>query len=183
MNTVREYKNEFKLKYNHTTLYMLPSIGLSVMSMPKSFVSAYIIDEEKPKIALVFEGDMVILKTNADFIEKQIINDSEYAYIYSVPEAFEVDYNLFKIGRYTKFSIKYKDLLLKHYGKISGAGEKITMIDSLYPDNISKSFRAKSLGVSISDLPNGEVASLPSLDKELYYNVIKKIQEKSGSVL
>lgn len=183
MNTVKEYKDSLKLKYNHTTLYLLPCIGLSVVSMPKSFISSYIIDDEKPKIALVFEGDMVILKTNAEFIEKQIINDNEYAYIYNIPKDFQVDYNLFKIGRFTKFSLKYKDLLLKHYGKISGAGEKITMIDSLYPDNISKSFRAKSLGVRVSDLPNGEVVSLPDMSKELYYEVIKKIKEESGSVL
>jgi len=176
----KEYILRNDLQMNYTTIFLLPVLEYDDSFFPKEFISCYIIDKLKTKLALVFEN------TNSEELKETIQNfhnhtlfdsidyddeSKEIVVIFNFPEEFDTDFRLFKIGRYSKFSNKFKELLLDRHGRITGNGKHIRMIDALFPDHKSKKFRADKMGVSISDLPNQEVMSIPDFDLEYYYKV------------
>jgi hypothetical protein len=173
-------------------MFLMPAIGVNFSNMPSDFVSCYLIDDKTPKLVMVMTTEKsenpisaISAKITAKLSHTETLSGGgEVAYFYDFPDQYIIDYNLFTIGRYTKFSLKYKDLLLNHYGRLTGAGNNITMVDALYPDADSKQFRAKQLGVKAEDLPNGEVMSVPNMDQELYDVIVYKINnsEKKETV-
>jgi len=167
---------ENDLQVNYTTIFLLPVLEYDVNFFPEEFISAYIIDKTQTQLALVFE------KTGSEDLKESLISmeshvnfdrieedDDEIIAIFNFPKEFDVDFKLFKIGRYSKLSNKFKELLLDRHGRETGNGKYITMIDALLPDHKSKQFRADKIGVSIADLPNGEVMSIPDMDLELFW--------------
>ena len=176
------------LEMNYSTIFLLPVLEYDDKFLPKEFISAYIEDKTVTKIVLIFENTKsedlseilasVQSHQNFDSISYDD-NNSEVVVKFILPKEYDIDFRLFKIGRYSKFSNKFKEVLLKRHGRATGNGKYITMIDTLYPDYKSKKFRADKIGVSISDLPNGEVMSIPDMDKELYFNIeeLEKVQK------
>ena len=61
------------------------------------------------------------------------------------------------------------------------------MIDVLHPGHLAKQYRADmmsaqykgSVPVSINDLPNGEVMSIPDIDKETYIKIGILVKEEA----
>lgn len=138
------------------------------------------IDKSNTQLALIFENtDSNQLKQFlVDIQNDELYSDMTYdddnkeiILIFNFPKDFDLDFRLFKIGRYSKFSNKLKEILLNHHGRMTGNGKSINMIDALQPDYKSKKYRADQIGISINDLPNGEVISIPNMDNELYYKV------------
>lgn len=155
---------------------------------PEEFISSYIIDVTKPKLALCFEnkdGDNLkeCLKILQNHQEFESINydddDQEVVLILSIPERHKNNYHNFKIGRYTLFDDDYKEELMDVHGRVSGNGKAIMMIDALHPSFQAKKFRAEKSGCEINDLPNGEVMSIPDMDLELYCTTSEITKEKA----
>jgi hypothetical protein len=49
-------------------------------------------------------------------IKDQDLNDGRIAYIFNIPDKYEKEIQLFKEGKYSEFSIDYKDQLLNFWG-------------------------------------------------------------------
>mgnify|MGYP001614703144 CR=1 FL=1 len=192
----RKYIADNDVNTNYSTIFLLPMLGYKESFFTKSnFISAYIMEDTQKKIVLCFDnssdeefkGMMYQLQSNHDFISIDYAdNDQEVVVVFKVPTDREVDYNLFKIGRYTKFSNDYKETLLNYHGRKSGDGKCIMMVDSLFPNHLSKKYRADkmsalypgSVPVSISDLPGGEVMSIMTEEREFYVETSLLIDNK-----
>jgi hypothetical protein len=189
--TIKEYVNNLDNKRNYTTMFLMPALGVNFSNMPKQFISSFLIDGDKPQIVLILDtsGDV---KNPLELFETRIKTDliridsfpdtNEIVYIYEFPNRYKIDYNLFMVGMFSKFSIKYKELLLNQYGRITGNGNSITMVDALFPEGKAREYRAKQLGVKVSDLPNGEVMSIPNMEYELYASLLEKINNNESSI-
>lgn len=188
MSRRKEYILNNDLEINYTTIFLLPVLEYDDSFFPKEFISCYIIDKSNTQLALVFENTKSeeLTETLQNFKNHSLYDRMEYddedreiVVIFNFPKEFDTDFRLFKIGRYSKFSNKLKEILLDRHGRMTGNGKYITMSDALLPDYKSKKFRADKIGVSINDLPNGEVMSIPNFDLEYYYKVdeLKKIEK------
>ena len=166
---------------NYTTIFLLPTLeyGRDFFKI-EEFISAYLIDEVKTKLALVFDNTnsedlkeiLYCLQNNENFISVEFDDeDKEVVVIINIPREYSIDFNMFKIGKYSKFSNNYKEMLLDTHGRMTGAGKCIMMSDALFPSYQARKYRADQLGVSINDLITGEVMSIPNMDKELYFKV------------
>ena len=201
MSERRKYIIENDIKQNYSTIYLLPMLGYKKdFFSDDEFISSYIEEDISKKLVLCFVNSsseefkslMWQLQQHEDFISINYDdNEKEVVVMFKISNQNEVDFNLFKIGRYTKLSNKYKEILLEYHGKKSGAGKCIMMIDSLYPDHLAKQYRADkmsafyvgSIRVSINDLPNGEVMSIINESREYYVktsDLVKIEGVKSG---
>jgi len=186
----KEYIIKNKIPTNYSTIFLLPMLGYKPRYFHENeFISCYIHEDLQKKIVLCFENSsreefkniIWTMQTHEDFLSVDYEDDEkEVVVVFKVPRDKEVDYNLFKIGRYTKFSNEYKEILLNYSGRKTGAGKCIMMIDSLNPDYLAKKYRADKMGVSINDLTNGEVMSVPDMSREEYIKTDDLINKKEG---
>jgi len=185
----KKYIEENKIKTNYTTIFLLPMIGYDRLFYSDELISAYIIDDDKPKLAIVFENSdtvelqrcIEILGRNREFISMDYDDDNkEVVLIMNIPKYYMIDYNMFIIGRYSKFSNAYKELLLDVHGRKTGNGECIMMVDALHPDLKARKYKADKMGCNPDDLPNGEVMSVPTISEEQYNkaNQLKQVEEQ-----
>lgn len=172
-----KYIKEHHLKENYTTIFLMPMYNYFWNFFPKEFIGAYIRDETKPKIALCFNNtDSILLKDAVIELQNNNHfhsigyddNNKEVVVFMNIPKEYIVDFNLFKIGRWSKFSNNLKEVLLDYHGRETGMGKRIMMVDALFPSKESLEWQAKRLGVSVKDLPNEEVMSIPDLSREEY---------------
>jgi hypothetical protein len=177
MGVRRDYISKNKLNTNYSTVFLLPILGYKEEFFTEEFISAYIDENENKKLVLCFNNsltnefrEMILeLQTNENFNSIDYDDDDkEIVLTFTIPKSRDIDYNLFKSGRYTKISNEYKEILLDFHNRKSGAGKYITMIDALMPDHLAKKYRADKMGVSPNDLPGSEVMSIPDMDRELY---------------
>lgn len=183
MNKRRQYIKDNKLKTTYTNIFLLPALGFNKKFYDSNFIEVYLIDVLKPKLALIFDNKeseeelkecIFILQNHENYVDSYFDDDNrEIVIIIDFPNEFKDDFLNFKKGRYTRFSKEYKNLLLEIHGSITGDGKYITVIDALYPDYKAKKYQADKFGVSVNDLPNGEVQGIPDMDLELY----KKVDE------
>lgn len=190
MSERRKFIQENKLKDNYTTIFLLPMLEYDKDFFPEEFISAYLIDVLEPQIACIFENSdsedlkevLDCIQNHTEFVSIEYGDDNkEVICKLKIPKEYKIDFNLFKIGRYSKFSNVYKEILLDTHGRITGAGKCIMMVDALFPDHLAKKFRADKMSalypgstpVSINDLPGGEVMSVPNWDEELYQEIDK----------
>lgn len=170
------------IKMNYTTIFLLPMLEYSKDFFKiKEFISSYIIDELKPKLVLIFEDNndneedlkeiLYCLQNHEEFVSIDKDDCGDVIVTFNIPERYNDDFIMFKKGKYSKFSNNYKDVLLDNYGRVTGNGKCIMMSDALFPNHLAKKYRADQFGVSINDLPNGEVMSIPNMDLELYWKV------------
>ncbi len=174
-----KYIDDNGVKVNCTTLFLLPIYDMGGSDVPDEFISAYILDKLKPKIILCFENEkndkfikfIESLRSNENFIKEELDGENELVVYMNIPKKFHIDFNLFKIGRWSKLSNDLKNLLLTKHGRKTGAGKYISMIDALFPDANARKVQADICGVDPRDLPNGEVFQIPNLDNELYCKI------------
>lgn len=116
--------------YTKTTMFMLPAINIDIRSrfINKYLNNAFLNDRSTPNdfirpIFLLFNVKNFVERDWKDFsailsAKEEYITDY-YAgkegpynlvmYVFSVPEKWSKEYNLFKNGKYSKFSQEYKD--------------------------------------------------------------------------
>ena len=187
MSRRTEYIEKNNIDTNDTTIFLLPSLGFSKTFYGDDFISAYLIDVLKPKLALVFKNNdseslkesIEILQTHEEYVESYYDDeDKELVVILKFPKVYKDDLLKFKKGRFKEFSNDFKELLLDVHGRITGDGKCIYMVDVLHPDYKAKRYKADQLGVSPNELPNGEVRSIPDYDKERYMKVDELLEQK-----
>ncbi len=175
-----EYIQQNSIGTNYTTLFLLPTLGFTKSFFGDNFISCYIIDVLRPKLALVFKNEedtelkeiMFLLQSHDEYVDSHFDDDNrEVIVVMNFPKEFKDDFLTFKKGRYREFSHDLKEVLLDVHGRVTGNGKCIYMVDALYPDNAAKKYKADQLGVTPDDLPNGEVMSIPDMDKELYLRI------------
>lgn len=188
MSRRKEYIDKEQIKLNYTTIFLLPMLGFTKEFYVDEFISAYMIDELKPKLALCFQNTdsndlkecLTVLQNHDEFISMDYDDsEKEIVMILSIPEKHSENYKHFKNGRYTLFDSDYKEDLLDVHGRVSGNGKALMMIDVLHPSFQAKKFRADKSGCEINDLPNGEVMSIPDMDLELYCKTEELTKEKA----
>lgn len=200
MSERRKYIAVNDINTNYSTIFLLPMLGYKESFFKKeNFISTYILEDTQKKLVLCFEnssdeefkGLIWQLQNHKDFLSVDYDDDNkEVVVMFTIPEERVVDFNLFKIGRYTKFSNEYKEILLEYHGRKSGAGKCIMMVDSLFPDHLAKKYRADKMSafyagstpVSINDLPGGEVMSLMDEVRENYVSTANLVTKEEGKV-
>lgn len=104
-----------------------------------------------------------IIKKNKLYESSFIINSKKHGCIFNM-EDYKNDYNMFIEGRYSKFSKKTKNKILKYFGNVGQISEYIQSF--LKPDAYHKLY-ADELGVQIKTIEEVyEICSVPDLNKE-----------------
>lgn len=186
MSTRRQLIRQKKLKSTKTTQFLLPILGFQLSSYPNQFISSYIIhsrEAELPKIVVTFENisdkheDFEIFKMHIykmqnipefrDDLSTYDDEDKELVLVFDLKKEFIKDYELFIQGKYSKFSDKLKDLLIKVYGKGQAPGHKASMFDTLYPKDEKRKLLADHIGYD-DYTKLEEVLDSPDLNFEVY---------------
>lgn len=162
------------LKMNVTTIFIVPMLEFNNSFLTDEFISAYI-DYSNNNIVMSFENsdrqefmDIVhILQKHNDWVVTDYEDDNnEIVIVFNIPVKYKNDFNAIMNGLFSKISKEYREILLDYHGRKTGAGKCIYMIDALMPCHATKKYRADKLGVSIEDLPGGEVMSIPDKKNE-----------------
>jgi hypothetical protein len=107
----------------------------------------------------VFERQLLALD---NFIECKDTSKFSALYIFTIPEEFMEDYVHFRNGRYSQFSDRYKERVMRFHG----VGAQSALGQILYKSPERKKELEKRLEVIIPD--NAEVHSVPDLIKETF---------------
>ena len=109
-------------------------------------------------------------------------------YQFDIPEKYKQEFELFKNGKYSKFSEEYKKRILDFHKADEMAKQLGTTVENTKMHGIlfkSKALR-EELEAKIGDLPKGaEVYSLPSDEEETYfdkYKIIEPLSEQRTSL-
>jgi len=191
MSRRKKFIEDNDQKVNVSTIFIIPMLGFNNRLLPDEFLSAYLQNDNKNcnKIILTFENSnsdvlkeaIAVLQENENLFSIEYEDDNkEIVATFDIPKSFQSDFSLIMKGKYSKIGKEYKEILLDYHGRKTGNGKCIYMIDALFPDYQTKTYRAEKLGVSISDLPNGEVMSIPSDENELYVKAENLNDKKEG---
>lgn len=177
------------LKPTKCNKFILPMCNISSTKLPHNFINAYINDEKS--IVLVFEKlnnedslnfnkFLQTLDDNKQYVKYEEDVD-EIILHFNIPECYINDFELFKQGSYSRFSEKYKEVLIVHYGRISlKENHTVSMYNTIYPQEFKRKQIADRLGVDIKLIE--EVFDKPDLEREQYIPIYKtepiQIQEQ-----
>ena len=167
-------------KRTRSTFFILPLTLFPVEFYP-SVVNTYLKDENNPKLKnkvfIVLEKDNSLtnkcintLKTFSTFQEYYTISDY-IVVIMNLLEAYQEDYRLFKLGKYSKFSNKAKEVILRFYSPTTKELELI-----LNPTEKARKAGETYLNVILPD--DAELFSKPTVKEETFIlnNLIKLIE-------
>ena len=156
--------------------YILPMLGYSIKEFV-NIVNCYIADEGKPQytnhIFLLHKFDG---RSNADYLsyEETLVEHEHFEelydpdrshvmFIFRVPEYFQREYDLFKMGKYSKFNDDYKKHILNFLGPKYKTSKTRQV---LYKSKKLKKDMENRLGVNLTE--NMELSSVPNLEQETY---------------
>jgi hypothetical protein len=108
-----------------------------------------------------------------EYVDAEYGDDGkEISMFFDVPVKYKKDFELFVTGSYSKFSLPYKDLLVKTYGQGRESGialnglPKVSIYDAIFPLKETKKLLAQQLNVDVKEI--NEVLDPPNLEKEEY---------------
>lgn len=205
MSTRRKIIKDNELYNNKSTKathFLLPFYGWG-----KSYYTDYLItvniisDENKPRIVFIFDNfdedglvtQLYKLHNHHCFDESWEDDEGkEICVSMKIPQEYLKDYKLFLEGKYSKFSERYKDILVKIYGRtvnpiieVNLKGEKsyskkaakVSMFETLYPTYEKRRAIERRLEVTLDE--NAEVFDKVNLEEEEYLSIVK-LKEKYG---
>ena len=116
----------------------------------------------------------LFLTTNVLFDEMHKIGDLDFLYIFDLG-TYKRDINKFKIGKYSKFTKRTKEIIMKFFGETGTISEYIESY--LYPEFYYEDY-SEILNVEMNDLKKvGELCSKPDLEKEDFKKDLAILQE------
>lgn len=194
MSLRRKYQEENKIKRNKCVHFLFPFYGYPFSSnspLDHYLINCYITDNYK--FYIVFDNDdndklaLIIyhLQMSPHYVDANFDDENREVILeMNIPEEHKADFDLFKQGKYTKFSKKFKDLLCSFYGNKSTRKERnsegkpiVKIFDAIYPTEDKFKDIADYYGVDISYVKEcGEVMDPPNLEKESF----KKVHELYG---
>ncbi len=206
MSTRRKIIKDNKLyngKSTKATHFLLPFYG-----MGKSYYTDYLIsvnikdDPHEPRVVFVFDNFdeeellMHLYKLHNHHCFDESWNDDEDKEVclsMKIPKEFLNDYRLFLDGKYSQFSEKYKELLIKLYGRgvhptfqvdekghkigFSETGHKVSVYEAISPTHEKRLAIGRRLGLELPK--DAEVFDRVNLEEESYLS-IKELKEKYG---
>lgn len=187
--------SKFNGKYNKTTLFLLPMLGLSLRNanILKYLKNSYIDDRglehdyKKPIFLLfnvnslhdqIFKKFQEALRKKQEYVYDYYIGTNNgrhlLMYVFESPEKYRADYNHFKAGRYSQFSKEYRELFPQYVQNALGKD-----VESIAWGAINKSKGLKEKIMTDFELDKSFVEELeelwdsPKRDEE-YYRYNKK---------
>jgi hypothetical protein len=107
------------------------------------------------------------LKQNAYYLDSYDPDYEHVMYVFNIPIEFEKDYHLFKEGKYSQLSDRYKQHIMKFHALNSSDGP----VQVMYKVDALKSKLEKSLGVNLPQ--TAELSSVPDMGREIYQDRFK----------
>ena len=155
--------------------FILPMFGLKAILLPNNYINTYIYDSNS--VVLVFSKPEELELNNFDRFLTTINENEDYSkyedtgeeivLYFIIPDDFKSDYNKIIKGEYSKTSTKYKDLIIKVYGRTSIKDTyKVTAYNTIFPQDFKRKQIANRLGVEPKLIT--EVLDSPDLNHEIY---------------
>lgn len=195
MSLRREINNKIEYK-NKSKNFLLPM--LEVKLSDKYLLDVGFIQGGFPQIVIIFENvDHETLKMDIYKLQNMYLyvdacyddDDKEVCLFFDVPKEYLDDFDLFVQGKYSKFSEKFKQLLIRKFGnkRATGINPKnglptISMQSALYPVDSERRALANSLGVKLEYIT--EVLDPPNFKYEEYKSIeeLKKLYERREDI-
>lgn len=161
-------------------LFMLPILDVHIPHDSKYLIDVNIQTGGFPQIITIFDNiddeelKMLIYKLQSGY---QFIDcnygddDKEIVLFFDIQKEFQLDFELFTQGGYSRFSEKYKNRLLDYYDRgTCSTYAQFSMFDALYPTEKKRKERAEDLGYNKwEDIK--ELFSVPDLETEEYKTI------------
>lgn len=172
MNRRREIEGTWK---SINRGFVLPMIGINYKQLPRNFVNSYITlnydvvmcfdkTDNYDVIFLAFLENVV--KNNRSYISYEDGEDEVVIY-FTVPERWRDDFDTFISGKYSTFTDKYKDVIVRFFGKKSQPEHhEVSEYDIITAPVFKRKEFAEWLDVDVSLIK--EVFQRPNMDREMY---------------
>ena len=155
--------------------YILPMLSYFIDVRKRNLVNTYIGAWQYPDLnnhiflLYKFNGDKKFIEYE-DYLENCALFHSKYdpdkthvMFVLNVPEDYQDIYDLYKEGKYSKFSEDYKIQIFKFHG-ISDGEHKVAKVLFKHPD--LREELEERLGVDIPE--DQEISSVPDMEIEIY---------------
>lgn len=174
----------YNLRINNTTLFLVPPLGVTEAAKAEhGFIEAYLGDVNKPEIKydrgvfMLFKPPNVIMFDDwldyerirtPNLVEDYDYEDGYVVVIYVLDKRFASDYQKFLEGKYSKFSLEFKNQfakVVKLRDNMGRSKDEITWQWRIFKKDPSiKEHWEKELGMPFTE--EMEVWSSPTIDKE-----------------
>lgn len=172
---------------NSCAIFVLPMVGINYKKkniIPKNFTNAYIANDYK--VIMTFgknfdDGGMLEqfvdnCRSGKELIDVEI-SDDEVILTFDIPTQLRRNFDLFKKGKYSKFTEAYKTRIVQFYGKETVKdNHEVTEYNVIYPQEFKRKQIAEELGVDANLID--EVFSAPDLEIEIYKR-IEQLEKKT----
>lgn len=154
-------------------------IGWDTLYIPGDYKFICIYNCKRTVKYKLFEDHAI--KQNKHFESHFELEPGKQLYVFDYSD-YKHDYDMFIKGKYSKFSIKTKDKIIKYFGKIGKTSNYIKSF--LYPEDYHEEY-AEALEVPIDSIKDVyEVCSIPNMEKETLIEKIpdELVQLKNNSI-
>ena len=153
------------LTVNKSTYVLLPLTRLQKADFP-GFINCYMVDGDKPYISVLtnMEAKLPNSVTKSKYYNTHVEDEVENErYVILDLSEFEKEYELFKVGKYSVFSEKAKNLIKEFSGLSTKSHLLILALDK---DERALEYLHKTTGHNKEDLRELEYYSSPYLEEE-----------------
>jgi len=175
---------------NKSRIFLLPMLDLDVMHSNDKhdfLIDVNIIQEGFPQVVLIFENvdyeplkeDIYRLSNSPYYVDSEFADeDKEVCMFFDIPKEYRKDFEKFTQGKYSQFSVRFKDRLIKEYGTARSQGinetnnlPAVSLYDVICPTLETRQLMKDQLGVSVHVSQIKEVLDPPNLDLEEYKSI------------
>lgn len=167
-------------KKNLSRAFILPMVGINYKTLPNNFINSYITTNDE--IIIVFDKTYEYneifyrffehCKSNIKNYKNYEEESDEIALMFDIPQVFKEEFEIFLLGKYSKFSEDYKRIICNFFGSKSIKDLRtVTEYNVIYPEDFKRKQIANWLSVdkSIVDWKSiVEVIDKPDLSREMY---------------
>jgi len=165
---------------NKSYTYVLPMLSSEMKLVKDNLKNTFIGDESYPEydnhifLLYRFSGSKEFLeyedflKNTKLFVASYDPDDSHVMYVFKVPSFYQVDYDLYKRGKYSEMNYDYKVMIFAFHN-ILDHEHRVAKVLFKHPD-LHEEWEERTG----TDIPEGmEVSSVPDLKKEIYNESMK----------
>lgn len=167
---------------NKSYTYILPMLSAEMKIVKTGLKNTFIGDRDYPEydnhIFLLYEfsGSREFLEYE-DFLENTKLfvakydpDDHHVMFVFKVPSFYQVDYDLFREGKYSEFNYDYKVMIFAFHN-ILDHEHRVAKVLFKHPD-----LREEWEERTGTDIPESmEVSSVPDLEREVYNDSMKVV--------
>ena len=185
MTTYKLTTEDVQVIKNQCLIYLLPMLGKSIsefLNLKGIFIKAKEFPELEEHIFLLLNKSDIMsfsmtserLKNKSNFFYEYSPDNNHVMLVYTVPVYYLLDYDKFKLGKYSEFTELYKQHILKFFECPRGHYiERVLYKEEAYRKDLEKmlSFTDDGFPVSQVSLKDQELASKPGIE-DIYSNDI-----------